>query len=491
MKRIFDRSISAGKNFLYREKNVFCHNKAVFFLWLTAAAFPFYAALTKNFYSQPEADYTRFWQTFFIGFVLCRLTASFPKATQVIRESFCACFMLTVIASFAGNFIGNAFLDRNGSIYPFLYSLAAAVVFMLPAAAVARRFLDKTGYYHLFSRFPLWMPALSLPWFWLHTENGWQPLLLMGGIIFYPHKFILCLYLLSLISAIAGNACPAKQTARTNNRATGRALSTLLAFYFIFLLILPFLVPEKTAAPFTEEKKISVQLLTWGCEEYQNDIKLLRQCLAEKTENYNKKYLYKRDAANPVRRPVLPFTDIKVAPAEKFIALKEGSGDKWEGWSVTGEPYRISGTHETKTANKVGDKWGWIDFDSDPGQTFWAAYNPQAADAVILETDGEKEIFYAAEMLINLNEKTVFADIILVRYRQTEREFTSRYYTRMQDVRFTRAGGWRFSRVEARPTTEKILKRRIYISADKRTDASVIFIKSDDKIFQINVRDLK
>ena len=94
-------------------------------------------------------------------------------------------------------------------------------------------------------------------------------------------------------------------------------------------------------------------------------------------------------------------------------------------------------------------------------------------------------------MLLNLNEKTVFADIILVRYRQTEREFTSRYYTRMQDVRFTRAGGWRFSRVEARPTTEKILKRRLYISADKRTDASVLFIKSGDKIFRIDMKDLK
>ena len=491
MKQIFTLSLAAVKSFLYREKNVVFRNKAVFFLWLTASAFPFYAAWTRNFNSRPESDYTRFWQTFAIGFVLCRLTASFPKAAKTIRESFCACFMLTVIASFAGNFIGNAFLDRNGSIYPFLYSLAAAVVFMLPAAAVARRFLDKTGYYHLFSRFPLWMPALSLPWFWLHTENGWQPLLLIGGIIFYPHKFILCLYLLSLISAIAGNACPAKQTARTNNRATGRPLSTLLAFYLIFLFILPFSVPEKIVAPFAREKKISVHLLTWGCEEYQNDIKLLRQCLTEKTENYDKKYLYERDAANSVHRPVLPFADIKVAPAEKFVTLKEGTGDKWEGWSVTGEPYRISGIHETQTANKVGDKWGWIDFDNAPGQTFWAAYNPQAADAVILETDGEKEIFHAAEMLLNLNEKTVFADIILVRYRQTEREFTSRYYTRMQDVRFTRAGGWRFSRVEARPTTEKILKRRLYISADKRTDASVLFIKSGDKIFRIDMKDLK
>lgn len=473
-------------------------NLPAFFLLLVALFFPLMSAITRNLYSEKTANYIPFFIVLAVGYIFLAAVTRYSWLREIIKSSFFACFMLVLIVSITFAFGRNPYIDRYGSIYPFLYNSIAAFVIMTPLIYLMFRFFSQKIFYNFFSYYPLWFPAICLPYFWMHTENGWQPLLLVYGIIFSPTKYTLALYLFSLILAVFSVCIDANKFGKKQKHQ-----KSLRYLYLIFALVylcgisfLPFVLPENILSSSQQEKRPEISSLNWGCLEYKNNEEGFRQCLAKKTTDYSKRYLFKHDIDNAKRRPIETPVLLHPEVINSYQSVKEcfatntcyTSEDKLGIFRVNASPFKISGLLDLKKPGNIS--WEWADFETSPGRTeLWPAYNLHFSDVVIIENNGKKEVFYVAKLLLNLDDNMVLADILIVHYQQTDREFISRHYTKMQNLRFEKVGAYRFSIID---TKSALLSQKndLNISVDKRENPTVLLIRNGEKVYAVDFEQL-
>lgn len=473
-------------------------NFQALFLILVALFFPLLSAITRNLYSEKTANYIPFFSVLVGGYIFLYYVIRCSRLREVIRTSFFACLMLVLIVSQTFAFGRNPYIDRYGSIYPFLYNSLAAFIFLMPVVYLMFHFFSQKTFYYFFSRYPLWFPVICLPYFWIHTENGWQPLLLIFGVVFYPTKYTLALYLFSLILAILSAYIDVNKFGKKqkHQKPLRHLYLTLALVYLCTISVLPFILPKQTVRSFQQENRPAITSLNWGCTEYKSNEESFRQCLAKKTANYPKRYLFKSDIDNIKRRPLENPILLHPKILTSYKSIKDcfatntcyTSGDKFGFFSVNSSPFQISGILDLKKRGNT--PWEWADFETYPGRTeFWPVYNPHFSDVVIIENNAKKEVFYIAKLLLNLDHNMVLADILLVHYKQTDRKFTSTQYTKMQNFRFEKAGTYRFSLIGTKSELSP-RKNDLHLSIDNRENPSLLLIKNGETVYGIDFEQL-
>ena len=81
-------------------------------------------------------------------------------------------------------------VDDNFSILPFIYCVLLLTFLWLPFIYFSNKYLTLNEKLILLYGFLYIYLAIVTIWAWMHTERGWEPLILIGGLMFFVENHI-------------------------------------------------------------------------------------------------------------------------------------------------------------------------------------------------------------------------------------------------------------------------------------------------------------
>ena len=138
--------------------------------------------------------------------------------------------IFSIITEYPLSGVLNILFGRGYSIQPFAYSLLFAFFIYIPYLYLSDKYINtKSNIVLIYVYLTLFTIGTTI-YMWMHTENGWQPLILMMALMFYPNKYIFVSNLMLLTYVIFKGKN--REKIKENRRQSVRIM---VAFFYLCL----------------------------------------------------------------------------------------------------------------------------------------------------------------------------------------------------------------------------------------------------------------
>lgn len=400
-------------------------------------------------------------------------------------------------------FGANLFFDRSGSLYPFLYSLAAVLVIYLPWMYFSRRFVRLStcvavAFWYLILSLLVWTILL-----FFSIEIGWNFFVFIYALMFYPAKYIFISNVLLFYFVIKYSLL------RENEEEHKVANERILAFFLFLYLCLAACVPSLLASKGIKVlANVQTKPLVFNCS-VSEDILETKKCIDET--------IYKREQsldvkiAKKVKHPAVTgrpkffdegFIEKEIKKLSAFESIKECYA---KDGCIKALPKGEPNLKRVLKYDEYGDVYIWVDSYSSFGEkdgkglylslsfsgrlwnignvkSYPPAFFARKRDVVIIKRQSKEEVFVVGSEYIRLTNEAVsqpkdefFVVISVLRFSGlTQNEYDDYFLDYQEGYKiYTSCSG------------ANCFDADINISTDKREDPTALYVRFGEEAFEI------
>ena len=415
-------------------------------------------------------------------------------------------FFIPINAGVPLNYVRILLIDDNFSLLPFIYCVLILTFLWLPFIYFSNKYLILNEKLILLYGFLYIYLAMVTIWAWMHTERGWEPLILIGGLMFFASRYFFLFCVSALFIIFYFNKKQHQPEIQLSHPQKTILILFLLTYLSCFAS-LAFILKKYDVSLLENTPK--EKIVPWDCP-ISTDIKQIKSCLNDKIENKQNSFSYnwhkfvvwlrqgKRNSnpktfnhnfkeATPI---VIPnFQSIKACYnkdqcifSSKYVSKDENINyDRWKDMYLRTENWTPFKFYAKKDEQQI--------ITYIPQDKFSHIYEPifkhcsesfltQSKDGILAQDNGKNAIFAVGNEYLSLPNDNYFMIFSIVK-------FVENHIDKYGSPHFIYQNGYKFY------TTchgEKCYNKNVKISLNRRIDPQYALIKFDNKTYQINLQ---